>query len=214
MIVCIPLQYFIRTSFASTARSINGVSFGQAARKPSTIRPETRRFIYVPERFVCVRWTSLTLGVAPGAGPWYGGGGHRVNPGDVAATISIPHKKVGLIIGRGGENIRFLQQQTRAHIQIQTEHDAAPNQPERTVFLRGPKEACAEAARMIQDMIDGMLHIGSSAIVPPQPPMPPNVTPAQAHQIAMQAQAGRGGDMRGCVGNHGGWAGWGWGWEG
>jgi hypothetical protein len=29
---------------------------------------------------------------------------------------------------------------------------------------------------MIQDMIDGMLHIGSSAIVPPQPPMPPNVT--------------------------------------
>lgn len=105
--------------------------------------------------------------------------------------MSIPHKKVGLIIGRGGENIRFLQQQTRAHIQIQTEHDAAPNQPERTVFLRGPKEACTEAARMIQDMIDGMLHIGSSAIVPPQPPMPPNVTPAQAHQIAMQAQVGR-----------------------
>jgi hypothetical protein len=35
-----------------------------------------------------------------------------------------------------GLTMRFLQQQTRAHIQIQTEHDAPPGQPERTVFLR------------------------------------------------------------------------------
>ena len=35
---------------------------------------------------------------------------------------------------RGGENIRFLQQQTRAHIQIQSEHDMCPGQPERTVY--------------------------------------------------------------------------------
>eukprot|EP00740_Mantoniella_antarctica_P019353 CAMPEP_0198682528 /NCGR_PEP_ID=MMETSP1468-20131203/8875_1 /TAXON_ID=1461545 /ORGANISM="Mantoniella sp, Strain CCMP1436" /LENGTH=294 /DNA_ID=CAMNT_0044425577 /DNA_START=720 /DNA_END=1608 /DNA_ORIENTATION=- len=38
-------------------------------------------------------------------------------------------------------------------------------------------------------MVDGMLHIGSAAIVPPQPPMPPNVTPSQARHIAMQAHA-------------------------
>ena len=69
---------------------------------------------------------------------------------EVAATVSIPHRKVGLIIGRGGENIRFLQQQTRAHIQIQSEHDMCPGQPERTVYLRGARESCAEAARMIQ----------------------------------------------------------------
>ena len=64
---------------------------------------------------------------------------------EVAATVSIPHRKVGLIIGRGGENIRFLQQQTRAHIQIQSEHDMCPGQPERTVYLRGARESYARS---------------------------------------------------------------------
>ena len=57
--------------------------------------------------------------------------------GDVAATISVPHRRVGLIIGRGGENVRFLQQQTRAHVQVQPERDVHPAQTERLVYLRG-----------------------------------------------------------------------------
>ena len=80
-------------------------------------------------------------------------------------TLSVPHKKVGLVIGRGGENIRFLQQQTRAHIQIQAE---SFGNSERLVCVRGTRDACAEAGRMIQDMIDGLLHIGTARVVPPQ----------------------------------------------
>ena len=65
--------------------------------------------------------------------------------GDVAATISVPHRRVGLIIGRGGENVRFLQQQTRAHVQVQPERDApGAERP----HLRGGRDACAEAARI------------------------------------------------------------------
>jgi hypothetical protein len=33
-----------------------------------------------------------------------GGGGRHQGTGEVAATVSIPHKKVGLIIGRGRGN--------------------------------------------------------------------------------------------------------------
>ena len=42
---------------------------------------------------------------------------------------------------------------------------------------------------MIQDMVDGMFHIGTASLVPPQPAMPPNVSDAQAHQIYLQAKA-------------------------
>ena len=90
--------------------------------------------------------------------------------GDVAATISVPHRRVGLIIGRGGENVRFLQQQTRAHVQVQPERDVHPAQTERLVYLRGGRDACAEAARMIQDLVDGRARVGTAGLAPPQPP--------------------------------------------
>ena len=90
------------------------------------------------------------VGAYPSPFTNHGWGRDAASHVEVAATVSIPHRKVGLIIGRGGENIRFLQQQTRAHIQIQSEHDMCPGQPERTVYLRGARESCAEAARMIQ----------------------------------------------------------------
>ena len=57
--------------------------------------------------------------------------------GDVAATISVPHRRVGLIIGRGGENVRFLQQQTRAHVQVQPGGRAPGADGTTHVYLRG-----------------------------------------------------------------------------
>ena len=64
-----------------------------------------------------------------------GGGG-----GAITIAMGIPHRRVGLVIGRGGENVRFLQDVSGARVQIQAERDVAPTQAERCV-LRAPSGA-------------------------------------------------------------------------
>lgn len=81
--------------------------------------------------------------------------------GPPTATMTIPHTKVGMIIGRGGDNVKFIQQQTRARIQIQTDSETPEGAPNRMVFLRGPVEACRHAARLINDMCIGRMLIHS-----------------------------------------------------
>lgn len=93
-----------------------------------------------------------------------GGGGGRsfeARQGPPTATMTIPHTKVGMIIGRGGDNVKFIQQQTRARIQIQTDSETPEGAPNRMVFLRGPVEACRHAARLINDMCIGRMLIHS-----------------------------------------------------
>ena len=60
-----------------------------------------------------------------------------------------------MIIGRSGENVKFIQQRTRAKIQIQTDAETPEGAPARMVYLRGPVDACRNAARMINDMCIG-----------------------------------------------------------
>ena len=90
-------------------------------------------------------------------------------PATCQETMRVPHARVGLIIGRRGENIRFLQDLTRAHIQVQPERDVAPGQTHRPVTLRGAADAVAEARRAIEDMCAGKTRIGSAGVTPPQP---------------------------------------------
>ena len=87
--------------------------------------------------------------------------GARLAP--ATATMTIPHTKVGMIIGRSGENVKFIQQRTRAKIQIQTDAETPEGAPARMVYLRGPVDACRNAARMINDMCIGRMPIHSSA---------------------------------------------------
>ena len=84
-------------------------------------------------------------------------------------TMRVPHKRVGLIIGRRGENVRFLQDLTRAHIQVQPERELQPGQTHRFVTLRGAESAVAEAARAVEDMCAGKTRVGSARVIPPQP---------------------------------------------
>jgi len=87
--------------------------------------------------------------------------GSRLAP--ATATMTIPHTKVGMIIGRSGENVKFIQQRTRAKIQIQTDAETPEGAPARMVYLRGPVDACRSAARMINDMCIGRMPIHSPA---------------------------------------------------
>lgn len=94
-------------------------------------------------------------------GQGIGGRSYESRHGSPTATMTIPHTKVGMIIGRGGDNVKFIQQQTRARIQIQTDSETPEGAPNRMVFLRGPVEACRHAARLINDMCIGRVLIHS-----------------------------------------------------
>ncbi|XP_041990147.1 far upstream element-binding protein 2-like [Salvia splendens] len=67
--------------------------------------------------------------------------------------IDIPNGRVGVIIGKGGETIKYLQQQSGAKIQVTRDMDADPNSPTRGVDLMGTPDQIARAEQLIQDVL-------------------------------------------------------------
>nr|XP_023896944.1 far upstream element-binding protein 1-like [Quercus suber] len=57
--------------------------------------------------------------------------------------IDIPNGRVGVIIRKGGETIKYLQIQSGAKIQVTRDMDANPNSPTRMVELMGTPEQIA-----------------------------------------------------------------------
>jgi far upstream element-binding protein len=92
---------------------------------------------------------SMYGGGGGGAGGGYGGGGG----GGGAQEMFVPQNHVGLVIGRGGETIRRLQDTSGANIQVAK--DAAGNEPPgmRKIELMGGLGQVAEAKRMIGELI-------------------------------------------------------------
>ncbi|KAJ1771830.1 hypothetical protein LPJ74_002004 [Coemansia sp. RSA 1843] len=85
----------------------------------------------------------------------YGGGpSQQSQMGDHVEELQIPAEAVGIIIGRGGETIKHLQQSSGTRIQIRQGPDQAG--PFRTVTVSGEINACMRGRRMIEDKIDGM----------------------------------------------------------
>lgn len=82
-------------------------------------------------------------------------GGSHYGPGANGDSIKVivPNEKVGLIIGRGGETIRGIQQRTTANVQIPRESDSA-NPSVRTIEISGTKESCEAAKKEIESMIE------------------------------------------------------------
>ena len=68
--------------------------------------------------------------------------------------IKVPNPFVGLIIGRGGENVQKLQFQTGAHIQIAKESEMKPGETMRTIYLRGTPDAVADLKRKIDEIVN------------------------------------------------------------
>jgi len=69
-------------------------------------------------------------------------------PSPYAYIIPVPNDCVGLIIGKGGETIRMLQQTTGAKIQVAKKEIEKDNL--RNVFVEGPPEQYQKA----KDLID------------------------------------------------------------
>lgn len=73
--------------------------------------------------------------------------------------IDIPNGRVGVIIGKGGETIKYLQLQSGAKIQITRDIDADPNSSTRTVELMGTPEAISSAEKLINEVLAEVLHV-------------------------------------------------------
>eukprot|EP01018_Ginkgo_biloba_P013854 Gb_04922 [translate_table: standard] len=70
-----------------------------------------------------------------------------------ARKIDVPNAKVGLIIGKGGETIKYLQHQSGAKIQVTRDTDSDPSSMTRQVELMGSLEQINRAEQLINDVI-------------------------------------------------------------
>ncbi|CEP09950.1 hypothetical protein [Parasitella parasitica] len=81
------------------------------------------------------------------------GGGHHAQGGNTV-TIRIPVNKVGLVIGRGGETIRDLEERSRAKILIASD-STGDSQQERVINIMGDDAATQMAKSLIDDIVAG-----------------------------------------------------------
>jgi len=77
--------------------------------------------------------------------------------GGASKKIDIPNGRVGVIIGKGGETIKYLQLQSGAKIQVTRDMDADPNSATRTVELMGSPDAIATAEKLINEVLAEVL---------------------------------------------------------
>ena len=67
--------------------------------------------------------------------------------------MKIPNDMVGLLIGKGGETIRNLQNKTNAIIQVTRDTDLPPGTPERPVTILGTPQQIQAAQAEIRMLI-------------------------------------------------------------
>ncbi|KAL2346532.1 hypothetical protein Fmac_000532 [Flemingia macrophylla] len=78
--------------------------------------------------------------------------------------IDIPNGRVGVIIGKAGETIKYLQLQSGAKIQVTRDMDADPNSLTRMVELMGTPDAIACAEKLINEVLAEAESRGSGII--------------------------------------------------
>ena len=83
-----------------------------------------------------------------------GAGNHQpaLRAGEDATQIMVPNRTVGLIIGRGGETIRDLQERSQCHVNIVGEEKSVEGL--RPVNLIGTPQAAAMARNLIMEIVD------------------------------------------------------------
>ncbi|KAI1178204.1 hypothetical protein F4777DRAFT_586831 [Nemania sp. FL0916] len=102
------------------------------------------------------RGTASVAGAAAGAG-----GPATLRDGEDCLQIMVPDRTVGLIIGRGGETIRDLQERSGCHINIVGESKSINGL--RPVNLIGPHLAAAQAKELILEIVDSDTRNGNNA---------------------------------------------------
>ncbi|KAJ3096312.1 Far upstream element-binding protein 1 [Phlyctochytrium planicorne] len=71
------------------------------------------------------------------------------NPSEYLTIIG----KVGLVIGKGGENMKRIERE--ANVKVQFSQDQSPNEPERRTTILGSDDGIRTAKRLINEILDG-----------------------------------------------------------
>ena len=71
----------------------------------------------------------------------------------------VPSSKVGLVIGKGGETIKSINQASGAHTEI--DKSAPPDAVEKNFIIRGPPECVDRAKQMVMEKI-GLIQVYSN----------------------------------------------------
>lgn len=103
----------------------------------------------------------------------YGGGSKMSGLGqsageDYQIELKVPNALVGLVIGKGGEQIQKLQAQTGVHVQIAREQDMKPGDTSRSIILKGSPAAVAECNRMIDEILNSRKQNTTAGVGQPQ----------------------------------------------
>ncbi|CAM9984961.1 unnamed protein product, partial [Choristocarpus tenellus] len=93
----------------------------------------------------------------PGSGIGYtssgGADGGSSNTEEYQVEMGVPNKMVGLIIGRGGQNIQAMQRDYQITIQITSQNDLPPGAEMRPVKLKGNREAVETCRGQISQIV-------------------------------------------------------------
>lgn len=95
----------------------------------------------------------------PGTGMPPGGRGRGRGPGSWGPpggemTFSIPAHKCGLVIGRGGENVKAINQQTGAFVEISRQPPPNGDPNFKLFTIRGSPQQIDHAKQLIEDKIE------------------------------------------------------------
>ena len=69
--------------------------------------------------------------------------------------MAVPRAAVGVVIGKGGDMIKKIQNETGARVQFQQGRDDGPG--ERRCLLTGKPNQVDQARRRIEELIDSVL---------------------------------------------------------
>ncbi|XP_053551745.1 far upstream element-binding protein 3 isoform X2 [Bombina bombina] len=122
---------------------------------------------------------ALTRGRGRTRGDW-----NICTPGGMQEiTYSVPADKCGLVIGKGGENIKSINQQSGAHVELQRNPPPNTDPAVRIFTIRGPPQHIEMARHLIDE------KVGGSAISAPSSfgQSPFNQAHATPHQNGPQA---------------------------
>ena len=121
---------------------------------------EIQQILYNPEQASRLKDSQLqSLAELNGhAGLGYG------SDGDYQVELRVPNSMVGLVIGKGGENIHRMQTQTGANMQIAKESEMKPGETLRSIWIKGTPTAVADLKGKVEEIINNRLNgVGTSS---------------------------------------------------
>ena len=100
----------------------------------------------------------MLLGLWSGVDERGGGGG---GPDKINDAIYVPSDAVGMIIGKGGETIREMQNSTGCKINVA--QSSGPGEVQREIALIGSRDSIARAKQAIDEKVEAVVSLDALA---------------------------------------------------